>query len=129
MAGGREYASGLCFIAHRCSGSSFLNAIAAAITCPAVTVPENNATFPKTNAGSINVAGTCVTGYSGAPTRTCGNTATFPGTWTTGSNNVACTRTREGARGKDARATLLTSVSCRLCARVDRNSSQLPCGR
>ena len=44
------------------------------------------ASFPKTTAGTTVVSGTCLTGYVGGATASCGD----DGTWTFGSSS--CTR-------------------------------------
>ena len=63
----------------------------AEITCPAITQADNsNATWATSPVGN-SVAGTCLPGYSGSPTRPCTGVNTQPGTW--GAVISGCTRT------------------------------------
>ena len=74
----------------------------AEITCPSLS-NDGNAAWPTSFAGTDSVAGTCVSGYTGAPTRSCSITGSF------GAIQNACTRTssalRDRRRARQLRAT------------------------
>ena len=73
------------------SGGHVSACATAGITCPAITVADSsNATWPASAVGA-SVAGTCLPGYTGTPTRPCVGTTTQPGTWSAAT--TGCTRT------------------------------------
>jgi len=82
------------------------------ITCLAITTADaSNATWPVSQAG-VAIAGRCLAGYTGTPTRTCTTATTQPGTW--GAALTSCARTF-GVDGRGAATVSPNTLTRRTC--------------
>jgi hypothetical protein len=103
------------------TGRRVLTLVLSVRTCLATT--ESFATWPTANAGATGVAGACVAGYSGAPTRSCGLDGVFSAISSPCTRTSSCTDThRQGARGAQ------TCPRCQSCRARRSTRRRLPRG-